>query len=394
MSTRQGAPIMPTSASGIPAGDTRRCPTPPSSSKGPPSASLQPPPLPYVRGAHFEIKPHNPAPPFDNGSGYDNPDAKEWNPNPWPFGDDAPKGIVAQYLAHPPRKPRDKTPPKDQVKHNLVVTQQIRCGDDCLAQVVRCLVDGEERVAKIFDPLYVEINRCNEYGFPPTYYSERFYSCEAAAYKRIKESGLDGRYTPKFYDCWFLELPLPIGKGDVVCREVCLILQEFIPGDTIEALMKRGEAEKIHPDTRVDLLDRLMEAISHLTFIGVINDDEHPRNFMVTKDAKDGWQITLIDFSHSRVRDLPNSTWWTTTRIREQKRPESPMTVLRHCWPPHCSGWIPEKCDGRTEAALRERLEHMEKRWGNSPEYEPVDRRKLNEYIGFLRERWLSSEDV
>lgn len=349
------------------------------------SASLQPPPLPYVRDAHFEIRPHKPPPPLDNTSGYYPPDPKEWNPNPWPFGDGAPAGIVAQYLAHPPRKTGHTSPSKSQAKHDLVVIQQIRCGDDCLAQVVRCLVDGEERVAKIYDPLYVGIERCYEDGFPPTYFSERSYSCEAAAYKRIQESGLDGQYTPKFYGCWFLELPLPVGSGKVVSREVCLILQEFIPGDTIEALMERGAASKICPDVRVELLDRIMEASSHLAFIGVINDDQHPRNFMVTNDIKKGWQSTLIDFSHSRVRDLPNSVWRTTSRTRDQKRPESPMTVLRHCWPYHCDRWIPEECSGRTGASLCKRLEHMEKRWGNSPEYEPVDREELNEYIGWLR---------
>ena len=117
MSTKQGAPVTSTSASGTPAGHSRRFPTPPSNSSskgsdGPLSGSLQPPPLPYLRNAHFDIKPHNPLPPFDNGGGYENPDPKEWNPNPWPFGDDAPKGIVTQYLAHPPRNsrnPRDKT---------------------------------------------------------------------------------------------------------------------------------------------------------------------------------------------------------------------------------------------------------------------------------------------
>lgn len=113
---------------------------------------------------------------------------------------------------------------------------------------------------------------------------------------------------------------------------------------------------------------------------------------MVTKNTKKGWQITLIDFSHSRVRDLPNSKWWTTSRTRDQKRPESPMTVLRHCWPGCCSGWIPEKCDGCTEASLRERLAHMERRWGDSAEYEPVNRAKLNEYIEYIREEILEAE--
>lgn len=352
MSKRQGAPV-------------------------PPSASLEPPPLPYVTGAQFEIKSHNPPPPLDNGSGYKHLD--DWNPDPWPLGDGAPKGIVAKYLAHPQR---NTTPPEDRSKHDLVITQQIRCGKDCLAQVVRCLVDGKERVAKIFDPLYVGNERCIEDGFPPTYFSERSYSCEAAAYKRIKESGLDGKHTPKFYGCWCLELPFADGKGNRIRREVRLILQEFIPGDTIEALVERGEADKIHPDTRVELLDRLMEAITHLTFIGVRNDDEHPRNFMVTIDEEKKWRIVLIDFSHSRVRDLPNSKWWTTNRTRGRKKPENPMTTLNACWPPGCSGWIPKKCDGRSEASLDKRFEHMKERWGTSDDYEAPDQNEVDRLYG------------
>lgn len=379
MNTKQGEPTEPLDAAEIQTGCSRRPPAPPStSSRECPSASLQRPPLPYTPGAHFEIRPHNPPLPLDNGSGYNKPDPEEWNINPWPFGDGSPEGIVAQYLAHPPR---GTNRPKDQGKRDLVVTHQVRCGD-CTAQVIRCLVDGKERVAKIFDPLYVGIDKCNEDGFPPTYFSERFYSCEAAAYKRIKESGLDGKYTPMFEGCWLLELPLPDGKGNVVWREVRLILQEFIPGDTIEALVRHGEADKIHPDIRVDLLDQLMEAISHLAFIGVRNDDKHPRNYMVTKDEKKGWRITLIDFSHSRVRDLPNSTWRTIPN-QEKTFPESPMTILKDCWPPYCYGWIPEKCDGRTEASFRERLEHMEKRWGTSPEYEPVNHERLRKYMKY-----------
>lgn len=382
MGTREGATVTPTAAADAQAGCSLRIPTLPScpSSREPVTSVPQAPPLPYVPGAQFEIKRHNPLPPFDNGSGYDNPDPKEWNVNPWPIGDGAPEGIVAQYLAHPPRK---TTRPKDQGKCYLVVTHQIRCGENCNAQVVRCLVDGKEQVAKIFDPLYIGIDKCYEDGFPPTYFSERFYSCEAAAYKRIKESGLDGKYTPKFGGCWSLELPLPLPgrQRDVVYREVCLILQEFIPGDTIEALITRSEAANIPSDTRVDLLDQLMEAVSQLAFIGVRNDDKHPRNYMVHKDTTEGWQITLIDFSHSRVRDLPNSKWVTTARDREKKLPESPMTVLKSTWPPYCDGWIPEECNGRTADSFRERLEHMKKRWDDSPDYEPVDPDTFRRFI-------------
>lgn len=350
--------------------DCRRLPTPPSSfsssSNEVPAASLQAPPLPYVPGACFDIKPNNPPPAYDGGGDYYKPDPEEWEGNPWPYGQGAPETIVEQLLAHPPRK---TTPHPDQTARRLQVTSQIRCGDHCKAQVVRCLVDGKELVAKIFDPLYVGLD---EDGFPPTFYSERFYSCEAAAYERIKERGLDGRFTPKFEGCWSFELPLRNAKGRVIHREVRLILQQFIPGDTMQALMERGEMEKINPRVRMDLLNRLMEAISELDFIGVRSDDIHPRNLMVAKDAKNKWQITLIDFSHSRVKDLLYSKW-RTRRGREQQLPESPITIVLECWPPNCVGWVPMEYDGQTKGSFERRLKQMKDRWEGSSKYEPVN---------------------
>lgn len=345
-----------------------RLPTPPSSSSsdGFSDHNLQPPPLPYVSGACFDIKPHNPPPPYDGGAWYDNPDPKEWNGNPWPWGEGSPDTIVEQYLAVPPRK---TTPLPDQVARRLQITHQIRCGDPCMAQVVRCCVDGRQLVAKIFDPLYVGLD---EDGRPPTYFSERFYSCEAAAYKRIKERGLDGKFTPKFEGCWFFELPLRDATGHTVRREVRLILQQFIPGDTMEALIERDEVAKIDPKMRMDLLARLMEIFSQLAFIGVKTEDKHPRNVMLAKDANNKWHITLIDFSHSRVRDLPNSKWWTL-RGQDLQLPESPITILGGSWPPHCSGWIPREYDGRTKDSYERSLKWMKDRWEGSSQYGTVN---------------------
>ncbi|KAL1866709.1 hypothetical protein Daus18300_006653 [Diaporthe australafricana] len=365
MSSKQGASVTPIATAEIQAGCSHHSQSPPSDhpAEWSASASLKPPPLPYLPGACFDIKPHNPPPPL--GPGYHKPDPKEWIENPWPFGKGSPDTIIDQHLAHPPRK---TTPPTYQSPRCLQVTHQIRCGDPCMAQVVRCRVDGTDLVAKIFDPLYVGIDE--GYGFPPTYYSERFYSCEAAAYKRIKERGLDGRYTPGFMGCWFLELPLPAGKGRVVRREIRLILQEFVPGDNMRAIMERGEADKIDPQVRMELLDRLMEGLSQLDFIGVLHDDLHPRNLMVSKGAKNGYEITLIDFSHPRVQDLPNSKFRTR---RKKKLPESPITITGSCWPPNCSDWIPKEYDGRTEVSFEKRLDSMKKRWEKSDQYEPVN---------------------
>lgn len=364
-----------------PQADSNGClPIPPSSSSTSEAVSdtdavvntnLQPPPLPYVPGACFDIKPHNPPPPYDDGGQYDRPDPKEWNGDPWPFGKGSPDTIIEQYLAVPPRM---TTPPPDQTARRLQITHQIRCGDPCNAQVVRCCVDGRELVAKIFDPLYVGLDY--EFGHPPTYYSESFYSCEAAAYQRIKERGLDGKFTPMFEGCWYLELPLRDLNGRIIRREVRLILQQFIPGDTMQALMERGEVEKIDPDVRMDLLDRLMEAVSQLDFIGVQSFDKHPRNLMVTKDAQNRWHITLIDFSHSRVQDLPNSKW-RTWRGWELQLPQSPMTIMGECWPPNCVDWVPKEYDGLTKDSYERRLKWMQDRWEGSSQYEPVNYRWL-----------------
>lgn len=271
------------------------------------SVAIPKPPLPYIRNACFDIKPHKPPPPFGGGS-YLMPDPDKWNTDPWPGFEDAPSTIVEQCLEH---LPRETTPPlPDKATRRLKVTQQIRCGDPCNVQVVRCDVDGKDLVAKIFDHLYFEFGTCEEYERSPTYFVEWFYSCEAAAYMRIGETGLDGEYTPGFEDCWSLKLPLHDAQGSFVAfREVRLILQQFVPGDTMEALIDRGKLDKIDPEVRMDLLDYVMEALTWLVFIEVQSDNLHPRNFMVWKDVNKSsrWQITLINFSHSRVRDLPNS---------------------------------------------------------------------------------------
>lgn len=333
-------------------------------------SELQPPPLPYIPGTCFDIKPNNPPPPYDGGYGYFEPDPKEWNGCPWPRGKGAPDTVVEQFLAHPPRK---TNPHSDQTPRRLEVISQIRCGDYCDSQVVHCLVEGRELVAKIFDPLYVGLD---DGDLPPTYFSERFYSCEAAAYEKIREAGLDGKFTPKFEGCWSLELPLCDANGHITQREVRLILQQFIPGDTVEALMERGKKQKIDPWVRMDPLARIKEVGSQLQFIGVLNDDVDPRNLIVAKDRDDQWHITMIDFSHSRVKDLPNSMW-RTRRCEKGQLPESPITIWWGNWPPSCSDWVPKKYRGHTKESFRMSVEWVKERWEGTGKYEPVKSSRL-----------------
>lgn len=205
------------------------------------------PPVPYKPNACFDIRPHEPPPPF-GGNSYLKPDPAKWVAHPWPNFDDAPDTVVEQALQHPPWKTEL---PSDQAIHRLRVTQEIRCGEPCNAQVVRCNVDGNDFVAKIYDPFHIELKKCINLELSPTYFTEFFYSCEAAAYKRIREEGLDGKYTPSFKGCWYLKRPIHDAEGHLVTyREVHLILQQFIPGDTIQNMIERKEANNIDPEVR------------------------------------------------------------------------------------------------------------------------------------------------
>lgn len=358
MTSKHDARVRPTTAAAAPA-----------------SVPIPKPPVPYIVNACFAIRPHEPSPPF-GGSSYHKPDPARWNAHPWPDFEDAPVTVVEQCLQHPPWQTEL---PSDQAIRRLKVTQQIRCGDPCNAQVVRCDVDGNDLVAKIFDPFYIELEKCMDLELSPTYFAEFFYSCEAAAYTRIRETGLDGKYTPRFEGCWYLNRPIYDAEGCLVAyREVRLILQQFIPGDTIGNMIEHKEVDQIDPEGRMELLDRIMEAQSQLLFIGVQTDDLHPRNLMVWRDAN-GWQIALIDFSHSRVRDLPTSTW-RKHKLLDTALPESPITASGLCWPPRCRGWIPKEFHCDTKESFDSRLKQMRDRWEGSDQYGPVNEEWIPKY--------------
>ncbi|ROW07275.1 hypothetical protein VMCG_03842 [Cytospora schulzeri] len=321
----------------------------------PPLDELKPP-TPYVPGAQLRIKKHNPPPPM-GGAGYSHPHPKEWDWQPYPRGKGAPKTLSQWCLKHLPRK----TPPHfDQSVHRLVITRQICCGEGLNSQVVECRLDNgpELFVAKIFDGLYIDdTDVVDDLG--PTYYVESWYSREAAAYKRILEHNLDGRFTPSFKGCWHFEVPLLDGKP----REVRMILLESVPGSTMKSLVDSGEAKRIDPGLRLELMAQLMENCSTLDFIGLRQNDMATRNILVDTKSK---RITLIDFSHSRMWGEPTSKWeeWGDPTL-----PASPISLFKGFWPVYgAEEWVP-----RELCSWEESLEWMKKRWDNSGRYQPVD---------------------
>ncbi|KAK7697169.1 hypothetical protein SLS64_013822 [Diaporthe eres] len=195
------------------------------------------PALPYVAGACFKIKRHEPLTPFD-GYVYKNPEVSSLsdpvlpaeilrpaeisepsdNLTPWvlfPCEDTdpckiPPWTITERYLRHRPRK---TTPHEDKTTRRLEIVRQIRVRDGAYSQVVQCRVDGIEGplVAKIFDPLYSSNDVEPDEGQSPVGLTESDWSREAAAYVKIeemiKQGKFDGRYTPRFEGCWSFDIP-------------------------------------------------------------------------------------------------------------------------------------------------------------------------------------------
>lgn len=90
--------------------------------------------------------------------------------------------------------------PEDRTTRRLDIVRQITVRDGAYSQVVQCRVDGIQGplVAKIFDPLYISDDVDLDEGQSPVGLTESEWSREAAVYTKIKEEGLDGRYTPRF----------------------------------------------------------------------------------------------------------------------------------------------------------------------------------------------------
>lgn len=347
------------------------------------------PALPYVAGACFSIKRHKRLTPFDRGICYEFPEVfslsdpvlpseilrpseilkPKHNWTPWSRssskrtdpGNDPPGTITERYLRHRPRK--TKPYKKDMTTRRLEIVRQIRARDGAYAQVVQCRVDGIRGplVAKIFDPLYRWEDVDLDMVFSPVGLSESDWSREAAAYARIRERGLDGRYTPRFEGCWSFDIPYELelelasnsATDDItapttttsgrqsergeekrrgglseeltrrtikVTRNVRLLLMEHIPGDSILHLLETGAYRNIPPDVRMDLLARIGEAQSALWHIRVSHGDPHARNVVVGAKQEDHHPSSSSSPPPGKGR-RGGPRWARTARTTRTRRP-------------------------------------------------------------------------
>lgn len=314
-------------------------------------------PLPYLGGFQIDIRRHIPPPPM--GADYKWPQRRQ--PLSYRYVEEY-KTASNLCLACP----TTETPPHpDQSVHRLTIVSQIACGETRGPQVVTCRMDDQEvvRAAKIFDPLYYDFY--NEAD--PTYYADNHYSTEAAAYCTIRDAGLDGKYTPRYHDAWTCEMPFLDGQH----RHVRMIIMDHIPHPSMKELLDSDAYKSITPDLRMQALVQAVESYRWLAFHGVRQEDLAPRNVMIDHDeSRIG--VTIIDFSHAMVRDLPNSKWvsWPPGSKFHRYRPDSPIDMFAFEWL-EFHQWVPEELHER-----RKRVEWLTKQWGDSDIFE-AHRRKL-----------------
>jgi hypothetical protein len=263
-------------------------------------------------------------------------------------------------LLHPP----SNTPvPEDRPTRSLTLLEDLTDPHSQGAKVFRCFMDGNDCqtfVAKIYDPLYYE------YTCDVCYYAEKDYSVETASYEDIQEAGLDGKYTPKYYGSWAINIPF--STSPPVERTVCLVIMEDLKGPTMSSLLREQLASRIPPAQRLEILGDAFEIGQRLEFwAGVRHEDITPRNIILEDlDLRRNMppRVVVFDFNVARCFRRPNSK--ENSSYNPGTRPDNPLHIYWTSSPSMSYGtWIPEP-HVSNGAAWRGWLVT---RWGDSTEF-------------------------
>lgn len=293
------------------------------------------PPIPYVAGFETLVKPHTPPQPFG-------PQNSKRGEGRRPARYEQMEGVTHSEwcLTHPP----ENTPVPDNVPaRSLRLLKQLSCERCTGAKVFSCVVDGNEHqtlVAKIYDPLYYA------YVEDVAWQADMDYSVEAGAYEDIRDAGLDGKYTPKYYGSWAIQVSF--STSPPIKRTVCLVLMEHLKGFTMESLIQTNLKSRIPPIQRLDIMGRILEIDQKLKFAGVRHADLEPRNIMLVNLDLDQYKpprIVLFDFNIASCLNRPGCKMqkYPTTR------PINPLYTTWRCPPSIFEFWVPEPHLSRPE---------------------------------------------
>lgn len=346
------------------------------------AAPLEPlrPENPYRKGKVLEVKKHKACPPF--GANYpDYEGVRKCAPERELRG----KTLVELCVDRPPVGGDVLADEKPQT---LEITDEIRVKEDGGAQIVVCRLSGlqQEVVAKIYDPLY--------YGFANrmwsaqprdvTYEADMDYAREVAALSELDDQ-LGGTDVPKYYGSWTFQIPLDLPDGRKT-RDVRLVLMEHIKGTVMTDL----KPESFSEPTRMDLVARMVEAVSRILFAGVRHGDVSQRNVMVCLAGPDKVErVALIDFNYAVVSRLDNMRA-VSPGAKPDPKPAKLPNPINKWWGGAlyavAGEWLPESWEFR----LRALQEWLYERYFESEEYEPPWR-ELNWDEENLPRRWIAT---
>lgn len=243
------------------------------------------PRIPYVQGWCFNVQQHIPPPPI------------ELNP--------AIECTVEEVSESIKMKESD---PFELCLHNsplpgvhgpsslqLQINDTIRVGDRHHAQLVvvevltanpsvKGLSQGQQVVAKIYDPMYIDDD---EFYINPFLAADKDYTYETAAYTAFED--LQGSAIPQYYGSYSLNIPLEQTEHK---RQVRLILMEFIPGSSMQSLNPKNIPQRI----RQSLMKSIIEFDTLVYSRNIVLADLHPRNIIAVDD-----RAVFIDFAGAYI---------------------------------------------------------------------------------------------
>uniref|UniRef100_A0A8H7TSD3 non-specific serine/threonine protein kinase n=1 Tax=Bionectria ochroleuca TaxID=29856 RepID=A0A8H7TSD3_BIOOC len=314
--------------------------------------------FPYHPGLELSIKRHIPPEPFAGPSFLESaaPRPIARDPRGGPY-----RTPLEWCLDFPPT---DTKPAKDPEVRRLHVVDQVACGAERAAQVVRCYLDdtkGTTYIAKMFDALYFWPEDGDH-----TYEADANYASEAAAYEDLMELDMDGHLTPHYHGSWTFDLPVPSPHSPST-RSVRMILIEDIRGRSMGDILEDYLETFILPKHRLAVLARVMEIYSVLEYVGIVHMDLAPRNVMIMGVDFNTWpnhtmpEVLLIDFNRCALLNRPSSYFPQD----DNTNPIDPKTYLTtHC-PDKWKDWVPEP-HRSNPAAWRG---WVRKLWPNSEDY-------------------------
>ncbi|KAH7320612.1 hypothetical protein B0I35DRAFT_427465 [Stachybotrys elegans] len=307
----------------------------PSESFDEPARDPRKPAFPYNSGLNLTIRRHIPPQPF-GACGYER-DARPRN---------LIKSKEIQGLTHsefclryPPTETR---PHPDTSTRTIRIIDQLACRDGRGVQVVRCSLEGGNRiyVAKIYDPLYYTFG-CEGWAkrSDVTLLADEDYSREASGYEELRKAGVDGSLVPTYYGSWTFEASL---LNTRITRQVRLILVEFIKGESLMSLYRSSlpssAPKRLNSEQRLRILARAMEVYSKVHFCQVSHGDFAPRNAVLRGPDLENPDIVLIDLNSCTVHTRPKSVY----RPVEARRPLNPAYLFWSELPEGFEYWFPE----------------------------------------------------